>query len=175
MKINKMGKKLILHDLPPNKIEVLLVGSATGYTDFPANPPVFPCMGCFGCWLTTPGECVIDDRGKGFAAMISRCDEFIVISRIVFGGCSPAVKAVIERGIGYISPFFRIVGGEMHHVLRYDAKLDLRYIFYGQDISEREKEIAERLVAANALNLGAEKFSVSFYPSIDEIEIEIAK
>jgi multimeric flavodoxin WrbA len=166
-----MGKKLILHDLPSNKIETLLVGAAAEHTVFSANPAVYSCVGCFGCWLSTPGECLINDRCKGFASMISRHDEFLVISRMVFGGFSPAVKAVIERGIGYISPFFRIVGGEMHHVLRYDCKVGLQYVFYGRDITEHEKEIARRLIAANAINFGVEKFSASFYPSIDEIEV----
>jgi multimeric flavodoxin WrbA len=165
-----MSKKLILHDLLPDKFYALLPERPAGNTVFPALPPVNSCVGCFGCWLSTPGECVIEDRCKGFAAMISRHDEFLVISRMLFGGFSPAVKTVLERCIGHITPFFRVVGGEMHHVLRYDRKLDLRYIFYGQDITEREKEIAWRLTAANAINLGAEKFSVNFYPSADVIE-----
>jgi len=126
-------------------------------------------VGCFGCWIRTPGECVIDDRCKGFASMLSKHGEFVVISRMVFGGLSPVVKTVMERCIGYVSPFFRIIKGEMHHVPRYDHKLVLRYIFYGQDMGTREREIAQRLVAANALNLGAESFSVSFFPSADAI------
>jgi len=165
-----VGKKLILHDLLPDKIEALLSDANGEYTVFPDYPAVRSCVGCFGCWFDTPGECVIDDRGKGFAAMISKHDEFLVISRMVFGGLSPDVKAVVERCIGYLSPFVRIVNGEMRHFMRYDAKPRLRYIFYGQNIGTREKEIARKLTAANALNFGAEKFSVSFYPSADEIE-----
>ena len=165
-----MSKRLIIHDLLPDKIEALLSGAAGEYTVFPAQPAIRSCMGCFGCWFDTPGECVIDDRGKEFAAMISGHDEFLVISRIVFGGLSPAVKTVIERSIGNLSPFFRIVNGEMHHIMRYETNPCLRYIFYGQNIGAREKETACKLTAANALNFGAEKFSVSFYPSADEIE-----
>jgi len=166
-----VSKKLILHDLLPDKIEALLSGLSGEYTVFPACPAVLPCVGCFGCWMKTPGECAIDDRCKGFASMISKHDEFMVISRMVFGGLSPDVKAVMERCIGHITPFFRVIGGEMHHTLRYDNNFDLRYIFYGQNMKSREKEIAQKLVAANALNLGAVNFSVSFYPSIDAIEV----
>ena len=167
---SSLSKKLILHDLPPDNIEALLSRSAGEHTVFSAHPAVRPCEGCFGCWLNTPGECVIDDRCKGFASMISGHDEFVVISRMVFGGLSPDVKAVLERSIGHISPFFRIVNGEMHHVLRYDGIFAMRYIFYGQDMGEREVEIARRLTAANALNMGAEKWSAFFCPSADEIE-----
>ena len=165
-----MSKKLILHDLPPDKIAPLLRGIAGEHTVFPAYPAVRPCEGCFGCWMKTPGECVIDDRCRDFASMISKHDLFIVISRMVFGGLSPDVKAVIERSIGYLSPLFRIVNGEMHHVMRYDSKIVMRYIFYGA-MGTREKEIAERFTAANALNFGAENCSASFYPSPDAIEV----
>jgi len=165
-----MYKKLILHDLPPEKLLRLLPDGAEGYTVFPACPAVQLCFGCFGCWLKTPGECVIDDRCKGLASMISRHEEFVVITRIVFGGLSPDVKAVIDRCIGYVMPFFRIVEGEMHHTLRYEHKFSLRYVFYGHEADISEEKTARKLVAANALNLGAENYFINFYQSPDAIE-----
>jgi hypothetical protein len=39
-------------------------------------------------------------------------------------------------------------------------------------MSERDKGIARRLAAANALNFGAGKCSVQFYSSADAIEVE---
>jgi hypothetical protein len=95
--------------------------------------------------------------------------ELIVVSRLVFGGLSPDVKAVLDRSIGFILPFFRIVNGEAHHAMRYERSPDLHYILYGPNIRDAEKETARRLVAANALNFGAEHHSVRFYTSPDEI------
>jgi multimeric flavodoxin WrbA len=168
-----MNTQLILHDLPQNRIEALLPRSADHITIFSADPAVRPCVGCFGCWLKTPGECVIEDRGKGFAALIAKHDEFLIISRMVFGGLSPAVKAVFDRSIGHMLPFFHVTNDEMHHVMRSKKKFALRYVLYGYGApaSEGDKEIAHRLVAANALNFGAEEYSVQFCPSIDEIEV----
>ena len=28
------------------------------------NEKIGACLGCFGCWLKTPGECVIKDAGS---------------------------------------------------------------------------------------------------------------
>jgi multimeric flavodoxin WrbA len=135
---------------------------------FAAHPPVRHCVGCFGCWTKTPGKCVIGDRGADFISLLSRCGEFIVLSRMVFGGLSPDIKAVLDRSIGFVLPFFRCVRGEMHHMKRVECPPDLRYIFYGTEITEREKETAKALAAANSLNLGSGRSAVEFYQTICE-------
>lgn len=112
-----MDKKLILHDLAAEDGKELLPQNSGVYTLFPAVPAVHHCVGCFGCWFKTPGRCVINDRASDFAKLMSQHDEVIVISRLTFGGFSPDVKAVFDRSIGFILPFFRIVNGEMHHVI----------------------------------------------------------
>jgi hypothetical protein len=146
------SKMLLLHDLPDDELGRLSPPETA--TVFPALPTVKPCVGCFQCWLKTPGKCVIPDRAAGFAGLIAEHDALVVISRLVFGGLSPAVKAVIDRSIGYMSPLFRIVEGEMHHRMRTKHHLSLRVVFYG-NADERERSTAEKLVRSIALNLGA--------------------
>jgi hypothetical protein len=107
------------------------------------------------------------------APLISKHNELIVISRLLFGGVSPDVKALLDRSIGYILPFFHIVDEETHHVKRYKTALSLHYIFYGPDITERQEEIARRLTVANARNFGAETYTSSFYPSANAIEVTL--
>lgn len=111
---------------------------------------------------------MIDDRGADFVALLSLCDELILLSRMVFGGLSPDVKAVLDRGIGFVLPFFRNVDDEMHHVKRFANSPDFRYLFYGSAISEQEKETAKKLAAANSLNLGSGRSSVLFYVTARE-------
>jgi hypothetical protein len=159
-------KTLILHDLAPADAEMFLPSGSEECIVFPATPPVRYCIGCFGCWIRTPGRCVIADRGADFVAPLSLCDEFIVISRMVFGGFSPDVKAVLDRSIGIIMPFFRQVNGEMHHTKRFDKTPDMRYLFYGPDINGDEKKVAEKLVAANCINLGFGHAAAEFYPTV---------
>jgi multimeric flavodoxin WrbA len=162
-----MKRTLILHDLSQNDAELFLPKDSVKYSPLAASPPVRHCTGCFGCWVKTPGRCVINDRGADFAALMVRHDEVVFWSRLVFGGLSPDVKAVLDRAIGFVLPFFRALNAETHHVKRYDTTPDLQYIFYG-DMTEREKESAQKLAAANALNLGAERCAVSFFPSVRE-------
>ena len=162
-----MKEKLILHDLSEELAERLPADSAD-CTVFSAVPIVRSCIGCFGCWIKTPGRCVIKDRAYEFPELIAAHNELIIVSRIVFGGMSPEVKAVMDRSIGYMLPFFRIVRGEMHHVQRYEKGPEMKYIFYGEDIPQKEKEIAEKLIVANAANFDAKIFSAVFCSSPDE-------
>jgi multimeric flavodoxin WrbA len=163
-----LDKKLILHDLSPDDARNVLPPPSAECLLFPALPPVRHCVGCFGCWIQTPGICVIKDRGADFAGLLPQCGEFIILSRMVFGGLSPDIKAVLDRSIGFVLPFFRYINGEMHHERRYDQSPDLRYIFYGSNISEAEKETALKLVKANSINLGSGRSSVDFFPTARE-------
>ncbi|MDR1571114.1 MAG: flavodoxin family protein [Clostridiales Family XIII bacterium] len=165
-----MDRVLILHDLPEGDAAALLPPGSGRFTLFAASPSVRGCAGCFGCWIRTPAVCVIDDRCRGFAGCLPGHDGLLVISRAVFGGLSPDVKAVMDRSIGYLLPFFRYVGGEMHHARRYGGPLWMRYVFYGGDIGERERACARRLAAANAVNFGAECRPVAFIRSCAEIK-----
>lgn len=155
-----MGRRLIVYDLDEVN-EKKLMNICKDYMIFSANPMVKHCMGCFGCWVKTPGRCVIKDRCDVMTSYIPKCSELIIISPILYGGYSEKVKAVLERANGYILPYFRIINGKMHHKMRYDNPFNLKVIFYG-NIDEDEKDIAKRLVKANAANLGAGDFSVSF-------------
>jgi multimeric flavodoxin WrbA len=164
----EMANKLILHDIAEDSGTKMPADDLTGYTIFSAIPTVHHCIGCFGCWLKTPGHCVIKDRGSDFVAHIVASDEIIVISRMVFGGLSPDIKAVFDRSIGVLLPFFCDKNNEMHHSMRYERSPDLRYIFYGPDITENEKLTAKKLVTANAVNWAAENHSVEFCSSSEE-------
>ncbi len=163
-----MSKDLIVYDVDTKEEDVLSV-FGDGYTLFSATPIVKDCVGCFGCWVRSPGECVIKDRCSVIPGLISKSDELIIISPIVYGGYSVKIKAVLDRSIGYVLPYFRMIDGEMHHQLRYDNhQFKLTVYFYGE-CDEEEKEIASNLVKANAVNLGAANYEILFFDRYDSI------
>ncbi len=166
-----MAKRLILHDLPPQTAEGLYRHHKDTVV-FCAQPAIKHCVGCFGCWIKTPGQCVIADRAREFCQAIPRQDEVIIISKLTFGGLSPDVKAVLDRSIGYMLPFFRIIKGEMHHVQRFPSSPSLTYHFYQTAGKPDQKQTAQKLAAANALNFGSPKVTVHFHEndlSISEV------
>ena len=77
------------------------------------------CIGCFGCWAKTPGECVIHDGYERTSLDMGLCDEMIIVSECYYGTVSPFVKAAQDRAISYVQGDFIIKNGEMHHKHRY--------------------------------------------------------
>jgi len=161
---------LILHDLAPEQADRLLPRQSETLALFHAAPSVKPCTGCFHCWVKTPGECVIPDRGQAFGRLLARAGKLTVVSRCFYGGFSPDVKAVIDRFIGYVLPWFQIVDDEMHHIPRYGQKLELTWHLYG-DITGAERGTARRYCDFNARNMHAASHTVAFYAGAEEVEV----
>lgn len=162
-----MKKRLIIYDIADMDEKEFLKANQDDFL-FSAAPTVKHCIGCFGCWVKTPGKCVIKDRCDVIPSYMAQSDEVIIISPIMYGGYSQNIKAVMDRSIGYLLPYFRIVNGEMHHQMRHKKSILFRVHFYGK-CDKNERDIAERLVKANAINFGVSSHSVDFHESIDSI------
>ncbi|MEE0731988.1 MAG: flavodoxin family protein, partial [Oscillospiraceae bacterium] len=130
------------------------------------------CVGCFGCWCKTPGKCVIPDGYGDFGKRLGACGEYLILSRVVYGGFSPFVKNVLDRNIGYILPFFELRKGEMHHKPRYPDRFRLRVFGYGEEVSPEEQAVFRRLAEANGLNLNAQSVTVRLGRSPEELAFE---
>ena len=156
-------KRLIIYDIPTEYIEKF-----TNDEDILVNANDIHryCIGCFGCWLKTPGNCIIKDGFEDMGKRLSQVEEFILISKATFGSYSSAVKNVLDRSIAYVLPFFEIRNGEMHHGERYNNDLTISALFYG-NITDAEKRTAENLVKANAVNLNATLGKVHFVERMD--------
>ena len=164
--------KLILHDLTKEQCQNAGIAdlSEEQYRIIDSSEIDRYCIGCFGCWLKTPGRCVIKDQFREMGETLAKADELLIISIGTFGSYSSAVKNVLDRSISYVEPFFEIRKGEMHHKERYHKNLTISAIFYGSDMTEGEKETAKNLVTANAVNLNAAVGNVCFLKDVEEIK-----
>ncbi|MCH1983286.1 flavodoxin family protein [Ruminococcus sp. OA3] len=162
--------KLMIHDLTEDALHRISSKIEADDIVITGNDNIRPCIGCFGCWLKTPGACIIRDAYQQMGKYIAMCSEMLIISKCTYGCYSPPVKNILDRSISYIHPYFTIKNGEMHHQQRYKKDLTMRVIFYGDDTTVQEKEIAQKLVTANAVNLYGTVASVTFLDSIQEME-----
>jgi hypothetical protein len=114
---------------------------------------IAPCLGCFGCWVKTPGECVVDDAGRDVARAIARCELLAYFTPVTFGGVSSELKKALDRMIPNISPFFARVSGETHHRTRYARPPRLLALGTLPAPDRAAEAVFKTLVERNALNL----------------------
>ena len=112
------------------------------------------CTGCFGCWVTTPGVCVIDDFGQEAARMAIQSNVLIYLTPVTFGGYSFELKKAVDRfACSMLLPFFKKIDGEIHHKARYQPLPSLIGIGVLPGPDEEAERIFTTLVERNAVNL----------------------
>lgn len=112
------------------------------------------CIGCFNCWIKTPGRCIIEDSYTEMPKYILEGGTFVIITQIKYGCYTSYVKNVIDRSIGFLLPFFQTVNGELHHLPRYNNdSLKFIVIGYGDDVTPEEEQTFKDLIKGNATNL----------------------
>jgi hypothetical protein len=95
-------------------------------------------------------------------------DRLIVISRLVLGGPSSAVKAVLDRSIGFVLPFFDDLCGKARHAARYESSPGLFFFYYGPGDPE-EMDTARELTLANSRNFMSPESGTRFFQSMDAL------
>lgn len=98
-------KRLVIHDLPAGAMPAVKDENIIEICD---DGSIKSCIGCFGCWLKTPGKCILKDKYNEMGRLLAGSGEIILISRCCFGGPGPFVKNVLDRSIPYILPYFVI-------------------------------------------------------------------
>jgi NAD(P)H-dependent FMN reductase len=123
------------------------------------------CLGCFGCWVKTPGMCVEDDVGRKVARAVIQSDVTVFYTPVTFGGYSPDLKKMLDHFLQLISPYFQIEHGEVHHPPRYARRPRLLMIGVQRHPNSHEAHIFNVLAGRNAIN---------FHPAAYATEVVVA-
>lgn len=117
------------------------------------NIPIADCLGCFGCWVRSPGECVRDDAGREVARAMVQSDLLVLLTPIIFGGYSSELKKAVDRLLPNALPFFTKVEGETHHSGRYERYPRLLVIGVLHQPDGESEIIFKNLVDRNTINM----------------------
>ena len=128
------------------------------------NEKIASCLGCFGCWLKTPGECVIKDAGKDLPRKVIQRDIVFLLTSITFGMYSSELKKALDRfPCPVLLPFFKKINGEIHHAPRYDKYPSLVAIGVLSNLDEESENTFTTLVERNGINLHTKAISSIIY------------
>jgi multimeric flavodoxin WrbA len=131
------------------------------------------CIGCYGCWLKTPGRCIIDDVSRKITDLAARSSVWIFLTPVVYGGYSWYLKKAVDRMLPLFLPFFTKRDEETHHFMRCNNASSL-IVFGATNYNNKESEdIFKSLVSRNSLNFSnsnSQSIILSGKDSVESIE-----
>ena len=80
------------------------------------------CLGCFNCWLKTPGKCSQNDDMQMLYPKLREADIWVFAAPVYVDGIPGSVKTLIDRFIPLVEPFFELRDGHCRHIPRKENK-----------------------------------------------------
>jgi len=112
------------------------------------------CTGCFGCWVKTPGECVLKDDGPVLRRAALHADFYLLASPLRMGFPTALLKTATDKLLPLIHPYAAMVKGEVHHRARYKQYPRLGLLLQKETgTDEADLYIVSQIFSRAALNL----------------------
>lgn len=98
------------------------------------------CLGCWNCWLKTPGQCVRQDMNAFYHAFVN-ADEVLFCLQIHHDFISGNAKSLFDRLLVMALPYIGYEENVSRHAARYEKLPKLKFL-YRPDFSTDESEQA---------------------------------
>jgi multimeric flavodoxin WrbA len=118
------------------------------------------CIGCWNCWLKTPGRCVMKDQMAESYPDYVNSDTVILLMDTAQGFINHHAKAFLDRTIPHYMPYIEIVDGECHHVARYERYPDLVFYFNKAGLTNQEEQVVEDYLYRTAYHFQAKAYRI---------------
>jgi multimeric flavodoxin WrbA len=112
------------------------------------------CVGCFGCWVKRPGQCLTDDDSQQVCRAVINADFMLWASPLRMGFPSALLKKTMDKSIPLIHPYFCVDHNEAHHRARYDHYPRLGLLLEPEPESdEQDIRLVGDIFSRTALNM----------------------
>ena len=127
------------------------------------------CIGCFGCWVKSPGECRSGDESREVCRAYINSDFVLWASPVIMGFYSSLLKKVTDKFVCLVHPYGEFVEGEVHHLPRYvHYPIAGLLLEKGSDTDDEDIQIISNIHSRTVLNF---KSSLAFTKlTIDPVE-----
>jgi multimeric flavodoxin WrbA len=129
------------------------------------------CVGCWGCWVKTPGECVNRDASLDMDRAVINSDFVLWASPLKMGFPTELLKRALDKHLPLIHPYIVADQGEAHHLKRYDRYPRVGLLLEkGADSDARDLQIVTDIQCRTALNFKTRlEFSLTTETSADDL------
>lgn len=124
------------------------------------DQPITACLGCWNCWLKTPGKCAIKDQMAESYRDYVNSDTVILLMDTAQGFINHQAKAFLDRTIPHYHPYIEIVDGECHHVARYQRYPDLVFYYDREDLTDLEEQVVEDYLYRTAYHFRSKAYRI---------------
>jgi multimeric flavodoxin WrbA len=81
--------------------------------------PLRHCVGCWGCWVKTPGQCRSGDASLDMDRSVIQSEFTLWAAPLKMGFPSELFKTALDKHLPLIHPYVEVAYGEAHHLRRY--------------------------------------------------------
>jgi len=124
------------------------------------DEPITECIGCWNCWLKTPGRCVRKDQMTEFYADYVNSDTVILLMNTAQGFINHQAKAFFDRTIPHYYPYIEMVNGECHHVARYERYPDMVFYYDNEGLTNQEEQVIEDYLYRTAYHFKSKAYRI---------------
>lgn len=135
------------------------------------------CIGCWTCWVKTPGKCCFNDVMTSFYKDYVNSEKVVLILDTEQGFINHTAKAFIDRTIPHYHPYIEIVNGECHHQARYNKYPELYFYFDSRNLTPEQEAVTEDYLYRTAYHFQSPAFRIHTRPefNIKTLEHRVAK
>lgn len=135
--------------------------------------PLRHCVGCWGCWVKTPGECVSRDASLEMDRAVINSDFTLWAAPLKMGFPAALLKMAQDKHLPLIHPYMVVDHGEAHHLKRYPRSPRLGLLVEKEpSTDERDLQIVADIYSRTALNF---KSRLEFCLTTETPAAEVAK
>jgi multimeric flavodoxin WrbA len=129
------------------------------------------CIGCFGCWVKTPGVCSLQDESCKMRRAVIHSDFTLWAAPLRMGFPSALLKMALDKSIPLIHPYMVVDQGEAHHRPRYEHYPRLGLLVDPEsDTDAIDLEIVADIFSRTALNFKSRlEFSLTTDTPVKEL------
>jgi hypothetical protein len=118
------------------------------------------CIGCWSCWLKTPGRCAMKDQMTEIYPDYVNSEAVILLMDTAQGFISHQAKAFIDRTIPLYHPYIEMVDCECHHVARYERYPDMVFYFDIEGLTNQEEQVIEDYLFRTAYHFKSKPYRI---------------
>ncbi len=134
--------------------------------------PLRHCVGCWGCWVKTPGQCVASDASIEMDCAVIGADFVLWAAPLKMGFPTELLKMANDKHLPLIHPYMEVDQGEAHHLRRYPRSPRLGLLLEKEPATdERDLQIVTDIYCRTALNF---KTRLEFSLTTETVVAELA-